>query len=102
MSRAPRITRANVVALANAFRAELRDTLTDRQLREVDARNAQQVTMDTCASHDFCDANDAMATAYQDALHYPFNAMSETAQGLWNKAWDLARTKPFASSERVG
>jgi hypothetical protein len=50
--------------IAKAFAAVLRDWLTADQWAEMQARNVDY-SDGVCASHDFCDANEAMAEAFK-------------------------------------
>lgn len=93
--------------LAAKFALVLADWLTVAEFAEMQSRNATPEYRDreTCASHDFCDANMAMEAAFTDCfgreprfgefveaygLSPDAKAEAEDA-ALWNAAWDKAR-----------
>jgi len=83
--------------LAATFTAILRSWLTVRELDDIDATNRRRNDR-TCASHDYCDANDAMQQAMNEHDVSDDNlAENEAACELWNAAWDLAKARGFAS-----
>lgn len=91
---------ANLVPkLAGAFYATLTEWLTADELAEVRRRNATPEYAGVCASHDFCDANEAMEEAFRKVLG-PVPARNEDATPLWNAAWTLARAR-FLTSPNV-
>lgn len=49
----------------------------------------------SCATHDYIDANMAMAEAFKDLTGREFNLQSDTQTALWNKAWDIAKKNEF-------
>ena len=95
--------------IADAFADVLRDWLTADQWAEMQARNV--VYSDgVCASHDFCDANMAMAEAFETvtgrepAFGYdtladgspvdPAAAIQADADcDTWNAAWAIAKPR---------
>jgi hypothetical protein len=44
-----------------------------------------------CASHDFCDANMAMAPAVTQVMGWEPDVSSEEDAAIWSDAWELAR-----------
>jgi hypothetical protein len=85
-----------VVNIAQMFAQQLENVLTEEQFAEVLRRNTAEMDPGTCHSHDFCDANMVMASAFEDVMERPM-VMNDTAQGeadrgLWNAAWDHATT----------
>ena len=43
-----------------------------------------------CASHDFCDANMAMAPAFTQVMGREPDVSSEEDAAIWSDAWELA------------
>lgn len=79
-------------AIAVAFAREVRAELLPLELRLVTDRNRVR-RGNTCATHDFCDANELMERAFAAC-----NVVTTMAEGaaLWDAAWDLARRAEFA------
>ncbi|MFN3261258.1 MAG: hypothetical protein ACE37J_11940 [Pikeienuella sp.] len=90
--------RTRSLALALAFAAELRKEITDESVAEVVRRNTLPTYAAACASHDFCDANMVMASAFERVMERPFDFGSETDMDIWNRAWDAARLSGFATT----
>ena len=72
-------------------------------MNEIGPANLQTViernkadSADTCASHDFCDANVSMHDAFVAVTgREPLETDSDIA--LWGKAWDRAAKQSFAN-----
>ena len=80
-------------ALANRFADILRDWLTPGDWKEMRKRNAA-LPQGICASHDFCDANEAMLEAFQSFGIEPLpeqGEMPESIAAQWGAAWELAK-----------
>jgi hypothetical protein len=97
---------AEATKLADMFGTVLREWLTQGQLMEVRRRNnAYGVEADVCASHEFCDANMAMADAFELALGRPLlpedrDGMAPDDVDLVNEAWKIAKRNGFKHIER--
>jgi hypothetical protein len=66
-------------------------------LAEVSRRNSLSDNENTCATHDFCDANQAMIDALQT-----FGLDFDQAEiALVNTAWDIAKSWRFIVAEAV-
>jgi len=48
-----------------------------------------------CASHNFCDANEIMAEAFEKIVGVELNIQLEEHKTLWNQAWTLAKNNKF-------
>tara|TARA_R110000751_G_scaffold74682_5_gene150831 strand:+ start:932 stop:1216 length:285 start_codon:yes stop_codon:yes gene_type:complete len=87
--------------LATTFTAILRSWLTVRELSDIDATNRRRnddTTSRTCASHDYCDPNEAMQQAMTEHDVSDDNlAENEAACELWSAAWSIAKARGFAS-----
>jgi hypothetical protein len=87
-------------ALARRFAAVLLEWLGATTLRDVNARNATYAAEygdpnRVCATHDFCDANQAMLDALE-SLHGPDYELSDDAvHALINAAWTQAKAAGF-------
>lgn len=77
---------ADPKVIAAAFDKVLREWLSPADYSEVVRRNAtpQYRDCDICASHDFCDSNEAMMEAFENA------GVADDA-ALWNAAWNAWR-----------
>jgi hypothetical protein len=89
--------------VAREFSRILASQLTAAEMAEVISRNARPDYADTnsCASHDFCDANMVMDEAFNNlGIAVPYGENWDTPQraqsvALWNAAWDLAKAHNF-------
>lgn len=105
---APQIDQARAGALAEAFSAILKAWLSPEEMALVRARNSENPGDESCASHDFCDANEAMLAAFRQVMAreplWPFDveagrateAESEADQHLMNEAWSVAKGGNFS------
>lgn len=76
--------------LADHFTGVLRNWLTPEQWVEVVSRNADEESPNVCHSHDFCDANMAMAEAWENAFGFDPDVADEEVATRWGEAWNLA------------
>jgi len=83
-----------VQTLANQFSHLIREWFTDEELREAVERN-KTIGPLSCATHDFCDANEAMAEAWEIVFRSEINCEDERQCELWGQAWDLAKDAEF-------
>lgn len=102
----------NPLVLALAFAAELREQMTTQCMATIVARNETPEYLDFCASHDFCDANMVMATAFKKVFARDPLTSIDTESGaaseeslavdtaVWNKAWNWAKLGCFCD-ERI-
>lgn len=85
-----------VGALAKEFSRVIRDTLSPAQLAECVRRNAANPDPAICHSHDFCDANMAMAEAWENLSSIPCGAdCPDGVNAVWSAAWDIAKRYGF-------
>lgn len=83
--------------LAGAFAIELWQEIGAANLAIVKERNATPAYGGTiCASHDYCDANMVMDSAFRetigrDAWPEGQDAMADADCALWNEAWSIAK-----------
>jgi hypothetical protein len=80
--------------LAAAFVEKIRSWLSDEDFEEICRRNRSQQP-GICASHDFCDANMAMHSAFTELMGRSPNLFEgqeyvEHDIKLWNDAWEIA------------
>ncbi len=78
--------------VADQFKIILRVWLTEDELSAVVAENARRDD-NTCASHDYCDANMAMDEALQ-SFDVEISDEDDLIE-LFNSAWDLAKKEGF-------
>lgn len=91
----PRPKLSPTVRLAAAFSRRLHYFLSPQQLAEAVARNRTPQYAHACATHDFCDANLLMASAFLRVQRRAINLQSDADRALWNAAWDLAKRNEF-------
>lgn len=69
--------------------------------QEIDVRNERkkhgEVFYGPCASHDFCDATQAMECAWSLLTDEDFDELENGQSESWAKAWDIARVIGFAN-----
>lgn len=81
--------------LANAFSAHVRSVLAD-DLPEILKRNATYPA-GTCATHDFCDANEIMAAAWKEVMGTEVDVGDDEQSAVWSAAWNLAVERAFGA-----
>ena len=82
------------LALARAFDVELRAEIGADKYADVIRLNRLPQYDCACASHDFCDANMVMLSAYQRATGREVPDCDEQTEGdmpVWNYAWGAWR-----------
>lgn len=82
--------------VAAAFSSILRETLTKDEMQEVIERNRSLINTTSCASHDFCDANELMAEAFTE-VGIEFDIDNDEQRMLWGAAWDIATRAEFVT-----
>lgn len=80
--------------LARKFSVVLRDWLSPSNMAIVIERNLDSRWAGFCASHDFCDANEAMLLAFSSLTG---RDMEGDDTDDINKAWGIARASNFAA-----
>jgi hypothetical protein len=95
-------------AMADKFSEVLRGWLTPEEMAAVIERNRTEEHPSVCHSHDFCDANEAMAEAFQALMGRDVLLIGDidTAgleavnadSDLWGAAWDLAKRNEFKAA----
>jgi hypothetical protein len=94
------MTASTVTKLAAAFTRGLRNNLNTATLAAIDAENAARGD-DSCASHDYLDANDVMADAFAAVMGRASKASSSADAELINAAWSTAKATGYATREEV-
>ena len=99
----PHVEQIATILIAEEFIAGLRREIGAEKVAEVVRRNAVG-TPGTCASHDFCDANEVMMAAVERVLDREMFPEDDETMGnanttLANAAWDLAREWRFHVAE---
>lgn len=86
--------------LAGRFAAEMKSELTAAELRQVRERNASGDYAGACATHDFCDANMMMHSAFVAVVGVDphDDGMSEEHCELWNEAWNIAKREHLTAT----
>lgn len=90
ISRAPTVY--DTERLARRFLRFLYLAIGDKDFDEFKAKTrAEAEDGGTCFSHDYCDANVVMMSAWKDTQPAPMRMDSDEHAGLWNEAWDRAK-----------
>lgn len=82
--------------LAEQFCLILNEWLTEDELEEINRRNSTPEYAGSCATHDFCDPNQAMSDALESI---GFEFAPELCESI-NAAWDLATANNFHFKKR--
>jgi hypothetical protein len=90
--------------LADAFVKVVTEWATPAELAEIKRRNAKDAEYGSaCATHDFFDANEAMAEAFTEAFGRDpvlrFDPEETADVALWNAAWDLAKAQGLTAHD---
>lgn len=82
----------NAEAVATEFTKVLKGWLTPAEWKEmVKTNTTPEYQHGACASHNYCDANEAMMAAFDEfKVPYPADEHPDSFT-LWNEAWELAR-----------
>jgi hypothetical protein len=87
--------------LARTFIGHIRTWLTTEELTIAISRNGDETDPRICHTQDFCDANMAMQSAFEDVqIPAPVEMEDGTDEheatcDLWNEAWKLAKAAEF-------
>jgi hypothetical protein len=84
--------------LADEFRREMAADFPNATLAEIDKRNAAETDPGVCHSHDFCDANMVMDSAFTKIVGHELDpdGESEADHDIWSRAWAIAVKAGFA------
>ena len=88
-------TETQILKLARMFSSTLRDWLTKTEMKTVIARNAAEKDPNVCHTQDFCDANMAMADAFEKLFGREPDTGTDADSFAWNRAWDRAKRTNF-------
>lgn len=83
-----------VIELANAFSGVLNQWIPEK-LFEVNLRNKEASYVGCCATHDFCDPNQAMIDAFTSVFGREPSAKNQKDNLLINNAWNIAKDSQF-------
>lgn len=78
--------------LSAEFCRILNEWLNQSEIEEIIRRNALPEYANCCASHDYCDANQAMVDALEE---FGLEFHPDECIELVNAAWDLAKERQF-------
>lgn len=105
-----RASDVDIEAMARRFSELLLDEIGETRLSAVNERNGTDAfyrTSDTCASHDFCDANMVMEAAFRHIMGRDPWMPCDREEGkcteddeqadvhAWNAAWEKAKARQF-------
>ena len=86
----------NILKVAKQFSVILNELIPEK-LYEVNLRNKEQSYIENgcCATHDFCDPNQAMIDAYKTIFGKEPSTQSQKDNTIINNAWTIASTAQF-------
>ncbi len=93
-------------AIAIQFAKNLMEYLEEYQergaeiLEAIDCENAERDSPGVCHSHDYCDANVFMASAFTRVTGREIDLQSHEDMVLWSAAWDFAKVNWFRNLVR--
>jgi hypothetical protein len=97
------IQESHLQAIAALFSSILKSWLTDEQIEEINALNSSEEykTKGYCATHDYCDPNVAMDSAFTAITGQDPDFLPSVPSLLeaWQKAWTIARENNFFISK---
>jgi len=82
------------IRLANAFIEELVKVIRPNEFIQINTLN-RFYGDDSCATHEFCDANECLAIAFTKAFGMEFMVNNQSHLNVANKAWKLAKKHNF-------
>ena len=82
------------IKLSTEFARIIRSWHTAEQLAAIDAEN--KAHPEDCASHNYCDANEAMLEAFPNVMGREHDAASQSDTDAINTAWDAAKKRGFS------
>lgn len=88
--------------LARSFSRNVKRFLRRIHFTEAVRRNRLQENPSVCHTHDFCDANELMISAFREHGIEDFSMADEAMCRLWNEAWDMAKKAGFDEKEIKG
>lgn len=81
--------------LALEFTRILNDWLTPEEIAEINRRDATPEYKDCCATHDFCDPNEAILQAYKTVYGVEPSAINQKQLNTMSNAWKEAKNYEF-------
>ena len=84
--------------IARLFCRNLRAELPAETIAQIVRLNAAESDSSICHSHDFCDANEPMAAAFESAMGREIELGSGSDCALWDSAWTIAKESGFSLS----
>jgi len=82
--------------LAAEFSTILHEWLNKDQVEDINRKNASPEYKDgCCATHDYCDPNEAMIQAFEKVIGRKINMQQQSDINLINIAWNVARAQEF-------
>ncbi len=82
-----------IALMARLFLHGLLTAIGPERLREVSLANQAELNPGVCHTHDACDANMVMASAFERVMGVQVDLRSSSQARLWDEAWSLARRK---------
>lgn len=88
--------------LSELFSEIIREWLTEDELEEIDKRNRtdEYKNSNICATHEFCDPNQAMIDAIE-ALGLEFDTQNEQQGVAIDAAWEFSKSHGFSKRKEI-
>ncbi len=90
-----KVTTDLIENLGGKFSEIIKKWLTKEQVVEVVDKNSTPEYKECCATHEYCDPNQAMIDAFNLVVGRDIDPHSDSDTLLINEAWDLARVNDF-------
>lgn len=84
-----------ITLLSAEFSKVIREWLTEEELQKAIELNNSEKYKNCCATHDFCDPNEAMLQAFEKVQGRELNFQSEEDSILVDQAWTKAKENKF-------
>lgn len=94
------IVKRQILLIADKFSELLFNGLGFNTMTEVVKRN-EVYGEGICATHDFVDANEFMAEAFEEVMGYEMNISNQKHVETWNDSWELASKGKFGIVHRL-
>lgn len=85
--------------IADKFRTNIAEIVPKEDRVKIDELNAHYrgLNEDTCAAHEYCDANIPMSEAFTVITGREIELQNQPDVHLWNRAWEIAAVDGFAN-----
>lgn len=87
--------------ISEEFSNILNEWLSEAEMEIVIERNKTPDYKGMCATHDFCDPNEAMIQAFEKVMGVVPEPTNEAHSEIINEAWDIAKEQEFKTPQNA-